>query len=289
MIDPSIRLRKAIIDGNFFITTRLLDRYPDFIDNINPENGWSNLHYSSYYDRLEITKILLNLIYKRYLNNKNLKIKEKFLKNLILNNHHPTNTKINTNNSDFNDTNSDITHNTDIENENAVFDDEDEIIDDEDIDDAVDSIDDNDDDDYRDDEYYNNANNNESYTQINSEDEILLTFKQNTVIHLAASNNSYSTLELLLNYFNVCIDQRGENGYTPSHISCLKGFPNCLKVLLNNGAYPNIQDNNGNLPLHLAMSYGYLECIILLIKFNSKDDTKNNDGCKFNHDPSFES
>ncbi|GMF04974.1 unnamed protein product [[Candida] boidinii] len=265
MIDPSIRLRKAIIDGNFFITTRLLDRYPDYIDNINPENGWSNLHYSSYYDRLEITKILLNLIYKRYLNNKNLKIKDKFLKNLILNNNNNNNHTINNlnidNNNEFNDTNSDIT--TDIENENAVFDDDD---DEEDTNDEADSNDDDDDDDdYRDDEYYNTENNNESYTQINSEDEILLTFKQNTVIHLAALNNSYSTLELLLNYFNVCIDQRGENGYTPSHISCLKGFPNCLKILLNNGAYPNIQDNNGNLPLHLAMSYGYLESKIFKI------------------------
>ncbi|ODV94812.1 hypothetical protein PACTADRAFT_50672 [Pachysolen tannophilus NRRL Y-2460] len=62
MLEPSERLRKAIIEGNLSITTRLLRRFPDLIDNIDPSNGWNNLHYASYYGHYLIVSKLIKLI-----------------------------------------------------------------------------------------------------------------------------------------------------------------------------------------------------------------------------------
>lgn len=50
MLEPSDRLRNAIITGNLSITTRLLVRFPHLWLNVDPaNNGWSNLHYASYH------------------------------------------------------------------------------------------------------------------------------------------------------------------------------------------------------------------------------------------------
>ncbi|KAH3670760.1 hypothetical protein OGAPHI_001276 [Ogataea philodendri] len=203
MFDPSVRLRKAIIDGQLFIVSRLLNRYPDLLDNINPENGWSNLHYAAYHDRYEICELLLGKVRERSLT--------------------------------------------------------------------------------PDSGVYKPSRQNQPpklYSQITDEDEIKLTFDHDTIIHTACSNNSHKSLELLLEYFNVCIDQRGKNGYTPSHLCCIHNFPLCLTVLLDNGAYPNIQDDDGNSPLHLALEYGSLSCVDLLLAYKADTQLLNKQGWK---------
>lgn len=48
MLDPSERLRNAIIEGNLSITKRILLKNPELWLNIDTKNGWNNLHYSSY-------------------------------------------------------------------------------------------------------------------------------------------------------------------------------------------------------------------------------------------------
>ncbi|KAG7918799.1 hypothetical protein KL905_003810 [Ogataea polymorpha] len=203
MIDPSVRLRNAIVDGQLPIVVRLLNRYPDLLDNIDPANGWSNLHYAAYHDRLEICDLLLRRIADRARG--------------------PT---------------------------AGVY------------------------------KAARHAPPPRSYAQITSEDEIKLTFQHDTVIHTACSNNAHRSLELLLEYFSVCIDQRGRHGYTASHVCCLANFPLCLSVLLENGAYPNIQDDDGNSPLHLALQYGALECIDLLVAYKADGQLVNNAGWK---------
>lgn len=47
MLDPSERLRNAIIEGNLSITKRLLFRFPELWLNIDHNTGWNNLHFSS--------------------------------------------------------------------------------------------------------------------------------------------------------------------------------------------------------------------------------------------------
>lgn len=52
MLEPQIRLKNSIIEGNLTITKRLLSRFPELW--LNPDsknNGWTNLHYASYYGK----------------------------------------------------------------------------------------------------------------------------------------------------------------------------------------------------------------------------------------------
>ena len=59
--DPSVRLRDAIISGNLLIVKRLLRRFPELISNMDPSNGWTSLHYASYYGRYLICVYLIQL------------------------------------------------------------------------------------------------------------------------------------------------------------------------------------------------------------------------------------
>ncbi|CCK73104.1 Avo2p KNAG_0M02510 [Huiozyma naganishii CBS 8797] len=59
--DPSVRLRKAIVNGNLLIVKRLLRRFPELVTNVDPRNGWSSLHYASFYGRYLICVYLVQL------------------------------------------------------------------------------------------------------------------------------------------------------------------------------------------------------------------------------------
>lgn len=67
MTDPGIRLRNAIKEDNYFIASRLLKRFPGLLDNIDPSNGWSNLHYSAYHNNYQISELLLQYIHTRFI------------------------------------------------------------------------------------------------------------------------------------------------------------------------------------------------------------------------------
>lgn len=59
LLDPSYRLRNAIIEGNLLVVKRLLKRFPELLTNIDPKNGWSSLHYASYYGRYLVCVYLI--------------------------------------------------------------------------------------------------------------------------------------------------------------------------------------------------------------------------------------
>ncbi|GAV54300.1 hypothetical protein ZYGR_0AL00320 [Zygosaccharomyces rouxii] len=59
LVDPSHRLRDAIIEGNLLVVKRLLKRFPELLTNIDPKNGWSSLHYASYYGRYLVCVYLI--------------------------------------------------------------------------------------------------------------------------------------------------------------------------------------------------------------------------------------
>lgn len=61
MLEPSVRLRQAIVDGNLLVVKRLLKRFPDMLENVDSENGWSSLHYASYHGRYLICVHLISL------------------------------------------------------------------------------------------------------------------------------------------------------------------------------------------------------------------------------------
>ncbi|KAG0688040.1 hypothetical protein C6P40_001477 [Pichia californica] len=201
---------------NYFITSRLLKRFPLLLDNIDPSNGWSNLHYSAYHNNYQICELLLKYIHSRFIS-----------------------TSLKLSNQD---------NSIKLKSKGSSL-----------------------------------------YNQITNEDEIKLTFDKQTVLHIACLGNSAATLNLLLSYFNVCIDQRDNNGYTPTHICCIKGYSDCLSILLEKGSYPNIQDTDGDTPLHKAFQYSNIKCIGILLKYNADDQLLNNVGWKptdvaFNND-----
>lgn len=188
--DPGVQLRRAIRLKDRNAVEMLLGKYGDLLDNIDPQNGWSNLHYAVSVDSRDIATDLLKQIFAR------------------------TSPK------------------------------------------SRDSC----------------------YHQITDVDEIKLTFKKETVIHMACQCNSFNVLPLLLDYFNVCLDQRDQDGNAASHICCIKGHPKCLKILLENGAYANLQNNSGDTPLHLAMEFANQNCLRLLVEYNADEKLLNNSG-----------
>ncbi|CCH42226.1 Ankyrin-1 [Wickerhamomyces ciferrii] len=48
MLEPQIRLRQAIKEGNLLVVKRLLKRFPDLLENIDSSNGWTSLHYAAF-------------------------------------------------------------------------------------------------------------------------------------------------------------------------------------------------------------------------------------------------
>ncbi|KAI3403128.2 AVO2 [Candida oxycetoniae] len=65
MLDPSSRLRNAVIEGNLPIVKRILSRFPELWLNLDSNHkGWSNLHYSSYYGHYLICFHLIAFINK---------------------------------------------------------------------------------------------------------------------------------------------------------------------------------------------------------------------------------
>ncbi|SCV02314.1 LANO_0F16688g1_1 [Lachancea nothofagi CBS 11611] len=59
--NPSIRLRNAVISGKLLIVKRILNRAPDLLTDINSDNGWSLLHYASYYGKYLVCVHLVQL------------------------------------------------------------------------------------------------------------------------------------------------------------------------------------------------------------------------------------
>lgn len=65
MLEPLQRMRNAVIEDNLPIVKRILSRFPDLWLNIDPQNqGWSNLHYASFYGHYLICFHLISYMNK---------------------------------------------------------------------------------------------------------------------------------------------------------------------------------------------------------------------------------
>lgn len=58
--DPAARLRWAIVNDNLSLVTRIVRRYPDLLQQRDPANGWTSLHYAGYYGHYLICVFLIN-------------------------------------------------------------------------------------------------------------------------------------------------------------------------------------------------------------------------------------
>ena len=73
-------------------------------------------------------------------------------------------------------------------------------------------------------------------------------------------------------------DMNQPGDMTPLHMACFKEFVEIAKVLLQNGADPNIKDSFGLTPLHIACMRGNMQLIELLEKHNADAHVVLHDG-----------
>lgn len=98
----------------------------------------------------------------------------------------------------------------------------------------------------------------------------LISFSELSVIHLSAMKHHSQTLHYLLQEFPGKIWLNfagGELKQTPLHYSCVNGFKEGVKLLLEFGADWRAQDLNGDTCLHLCFQYGHFACIEELLRF----------------------
>ncbi|XP_053684663.1 ankyrin repeat domain-containing protein 54-like [Sabethes cyaneus] len=62
------------------------------------------------------------------------------------------------------------------------------------------------------------------------------------------------------------------------HIACSRGFTDAVRLLLENGANPNIRDLNRNTPLHLAACTENIAIIDLLLKYGTDVTARDSNG-----------
>ncbi|EMY12348.1 ankyrin repeat protein [Leptospira weilii str. Ecochallenge] len=102
-----------------------------------------------------------------------------------------------------------------------------------------------------------------------------------TLIHIATSHSD-ADLDLIqfLIQNGADINAKLYNGETPLHIAVNKNNPQIVRLLLTNGALPNIYDSERekNTPLHIAVKYNFVESAKILLEYGADPNIKNGRG-----------
>ncbi len=88
--------------------------------------------------------------------------------------------------------------------------------------------------------------------------------------------NRSKLLSLIIQSGNeVPVNHRNNKGWTALKLAAKKGLEQCVEVLLNHGAEPNIGDNEGYLPLHNAVGNKDIVKLLIASTTNVNKQTQN--------------
>ena len=98
-------------------------------------------------------------------------------------------------------------------------------------------------------------------------------YRQRSMLNEAILKSNLKQIKAILSkYMNLnYIDSK--TGQTPLHVSCKSGNIAITKLLVENGACQNIQNNNGWFPIHIASYYGHMEICSYLIRMSKVEKT----------------
>ena len=93
-------------------------------------------------------------------------------------------------------------------------------------------------------------------------------------LHVAVNNGNFDVAEVLLRSPGIRVNQRTETLVTALAVACKHGHKELVRLLLENGADPNMVNNAGMTPLHFACLLGYTEIAEMLLNAGADMELK---------------
>jgi ankyrin repeat protein len=105
---------------------------------------------------------------------------------------------------------------------------------------------------------------NEIVSNTTQRDIELLNDNGKSLLHFAVSHNQVEIVAMLCEFAIDLLDWTDKHGNTPLHVAAKYGKYDCMKILLETAADPNILNRRGKTPLSLARSRSQRHCVKLL-------------------------
>ena len=93
-------------------------------------------------------------------------------------------------------------------------------------------------------------------------------------LHVAVNNGDFDVAEVLLRSPEIRVNQRTETLVTALAVACRHGHKELVRLLLENGADPNMVNDVGIAPLHLVCLLGYTEIAEMLLNAGADQDVR---------------